>query len=156
VAPLPVPAPVAARAASRPGDISTRQAHVLVVEDDPLNQTIVCSLLRHGGHRTTPASDGASALRLIAETDFDMVLMDWQMPDMDGLEVTRRMRAGAAGAWAQQVPVVALTANAFSEDRAACLAAGMNDFLSKPVQNQLLLDAVARWTQQPEAAQPAT
>jgi signal transduction histidine kinase/ActR/RegA family two-component response regulator len=156
VAPLPVPAPVAARAASRPGDISTRQAHVLVVEDDPLNQTIVCSLLRHGGHRTTPASDGASALRLIAETDFDMVLMDWQMPDMDGLEVTRRMRAGAAGAWAQQVPVVALTANAFSEDHAACLAAGMNDFLSKPVQNQLLLDAVARWTQQPEAAQPAT
>ena len=79
----------------------------------------------------------------------DVVLMDWQMPDMDGLEVTRRLRAGKAGRFARVVPIIALTANAFAEDRAACLAAGMNDYLTKPVLLQNLLDAVYRWTARP-------
>ena len=67
------------------------------------------------------------------------------MPDMDGLEVTRRLRAGAVGPLGKVVPIVALTANAFAEDRAACLAAGMNDFLTKPVLAQSLQTTVARW-----------
>jgi CheY-like chemotaxis protein len=120
--------------------------HVLVVEDDPLNQTIVCRLLKHAGYLSTPANDGAQALALLAHSNFDLVLMDWQMPDMDGLEVTRRMRAGEAGPWGKTVPIVALTANAFAEDRLACLAAGMNDFLTKPVLADRLMSVVHQWT----------
>ncbi len=108
--------------------------HVLVVEDDELNRLIVSGILQHAGCRVSLAARGNEALSALAQADrVDLVLMDWQMPDMDGLEVTQRLRAGAAGPVGQTVPIIALTANAFAEDRAACLAAGMNDFLSKPV-----------------------
>jgi signal transduction histidine kinase/CheY-like chemotaxis protein len=123
--------------------------HVLVVEDDRTNQLIVCSMLHNAGYRTTTADNGTQALDLLAHRVFDVVLMDWQMPDLDGLEVTRRLRAGAAGRFATVVPIIGLTANAFSEDRVKCLAAGMNDFLTKPVLVKNLVDAVARWTTRP-------
>jgi CheY-like chemotaxis protein len=77
---------------------------------------------------------------------FDVVLMDWQMPDLDGLEVTRRIRSGAAGERAARVPIIAFTANAFAEDRRACLEAGMNDFLTKPVLATALADIAQRWS----------
>jgi two-component system sensor histidine kinase BarA len=125
--------------------------HVLVVEDDPLNQLIVCTMLQNAGCETTTADNGESALELLRASPFDLVLMDWQMPDMDGLEVTRRLRAGAAGRFGKAVPIVALTANAFTEDRAACLAAGMNDFLTKPVLAAGLQAMVARWASMPVA-----
>ncbi len=133
--------------------------HVLVVEDDELNRKIVGRLLQHAGHRVSAAADGKQALQAFAQLDrVDLVLMDWQMPDMDGLEVTRRLRAGAAGAAGVNVPIVALTANAFAEDRETCLAAGMNDFLSKPVQAAGLISMVERWTRRnaavPRAAAP--
>lgn len=121
--------------------------HVLVVEDDRVNQAIVCAMLRNAGYLTTTADDGAQALALLNCHDYDLVLMDWQMPDMDGLEVTRRMRAGEAGRHGRAVPIVALTANAFVEDRHACLSSGMNDFLTKPVLAASLEATVGRWTQ---------
>ncbi len=133
-------------AAPKPGTTERKAVQVLVVEDDPLNQTIVCRLLSHAGYACTAASDGTQALEMLGRRAFDLVLMDWQMPDMDGLEVTRRVRAGVAGPLAQSLPIVALTANAFAEDRTACLAAGMNDFLTKPVLSDALLAAVQRWT----------
>ena len=123
--------------------------HVLVVEDDRLNQTIVCSMLHNAGYLTTAAEDGRQALDLMSRQIFDLVLMDWQMPDMDGLEVTRRIRAGEAGRYGRIVPIVALTANAFAEDRAACLDAGMNDFLTKPVLAAKLIETTHRWTALP-------
>lgn len=123
--------------------------HVLVVEDDRLNQTIVCSMLHNAGFHTTTAEGGVEALSLIARHAFDLVLMDWQMPDMDGLQVTRRIRAGEAGRYGRIVPIVALTANAFAEDRAACLEAGMNDFLTKPVLAAKLIETMKRWTALP-------
>jgi CheY-like chemotaxis protein len=119
---------------------------VLVVEDDPTNQMIVCAMLHNAGYHTQVAHNGEQALSLLAQQLFDVVLMDWQMPDLDGLEVTRRLRAGVSGGAAARVPIVALTANAFSEDRSACLAAGMNDFLSKPVLRSSLLATLERWT----------
>ncbi len=102
-------------------------------------------MLQNAGCRTTTAAHGREALRLMMRESFDLVLMDWQMPEMDGLEVTRRLRAGAAGVAGMRVPIVALTANAFVEDRAACLAAGMNDFLTKPVEAVVLERVVQRW-----------
>jgi CheY-like chemotaxis protein len=118
---------------------------VLIVEDDPVTQTIVAAMLAQAGFQTQVAADGRSALQFVARQCFDLLLMDWQMPDLDGPEVTRRLRAGAAGDHGRRVPVVALTANAFAEDRAACLAAGMNDFLSKPVVAEDLVAMVSRW-----------
>jgi signal transduction histidine kinase/DNA-binding response OmpR family regulator len=120
--------------------------HILVVEDDLLNQAVVCGLLRHAGHRMTVAGNGTEALAAMAtSTDLDLVLMDLQMPDMDGLEATRRMRNGLAGELGKSIPIVALTANAFAENRTQCLAAGMNDFLTKPVILKDLLEAINRW-----------
>ena len=143
---LPTPAP-SPPAASSPFGRGAK--HVLVVEDDRLNQTIVCSMLHNAGYATTSADDGPQALELISRHTFDLVLMDWQMPGMDGLEVTRRIRAGEAGRFGQVVPIIALTANAFAEDRLACLDAGMNDFLTKPVLASRLTEAASRWTALP-------
>ncbi|WP_418317728.1 ATP-binding protein [Piscinibacter sakaiensis] len=137
--PLPTP--------TSPGTLGAK--HVLVVEDDRLNQTIVCSMLHNAGYATTAADTGEQALELMARQTFDLVLMDWQMPEMDGLEVTRRIRGGEAGRYGRIVPIVALTANAFAEDRAACLAAGMNDFLTKPVLAAKLIETASRWTALP-------
>jgi signal transduction histidine kinase/CheY-like chemotaxis protein len=122
-----------------------RGGWVLIVEDDPVNQAIVSAMLTQAGFRTQVAADGRSALQLFQRQRYDLLLMDWQMPDMDGMEVTRRLRDGEAGEHGRRVPVVALTANAFAEDRATCLAAGMNDFLSKPVVAEDLVAMVSRW-----------
>jgi signal transduction histidine kinase/CheY-like chemotaxis protein len=124
---------------------------VLVVEDDPTNRLIVCSMLERAGYRFATAESGGDALARLRERRFDLVLLDWRMPDLDGLEVARRVRAGASGAAARATPIVALTANAFAEDRAACLEAGMNDFLTKPVHAAQLVRTVERWTASREA-----
>lgn len=131
--------------ADRP--VTTAAKHVLVVEDDATNQMIVMSMLRNAGYAVSAVDDGRGALEALRHASYDVVLMDWQMPDMDGLEVTRGVRAGLAGDRSMRVPIVALTANAFAEDRAACLAVGMNDFLTKPVHSQTLLATVQRWSQ---------
>lgn len=128
------------------------RARVLVVEDDPVNQLVVRSMLEGHDYDCVVADGGAAALRMLGSGHFDAVLMDWQMPDMDGLEVTRLLRAGMCGEVNRCVPIIALTANAFAEDRSACLAAGMNDFLTKPVQAGLLLQCVARWCRLPQSA----
>jgi signal transduction histidine kinase/CheY-like chemotaxis protein len=140
-------APNAAAPAATAGNEEARGGCVLIVEDDPVNQAIVAAMLAQAGFQTQVAADGSSALQFVARQHFDLLLMDWQMPDLDGPEVTRRLRAGAAGEHGRRVPVVALTANAFAEDRAACLAAGMNDFLSKPVVADDLVAMVSRWVQ---------
>ena len=123
--------------------------HVLVVEDDSTNQMIVCGMLHSAGYQTSTATDGQQALQALSEHTYDVVLTDWQMPEMDGLELTRLLRAGVAGRYGTLVPVIGLTANAFTEDRAACLAAGMNDYLTKPVLMASLLAAIDRWTARP-------
>ncbi len=129
--------------------------HVLVVEDDELNRDIVSGLLQHAGFRVSVACDGPEGLQMMRSLSrVDVVFMDWQMPGMDGLEATRLLRGGAAGSAGQTVPIVALTANAFAEDRAACLAAGMNDFLTKPVLAEKLYGTVRRWAARRPAIEP--
>ena len=119
--------------------------NVLVVEDNEVNQIVIRGFLRAFGCRCSVVDNGADAVRLLtASHDFDVVLMDCQMPVMDGLEATRHVRAFEAGI-NTRVPIVALTANAMVGDRDACMAAGMDDFLSKPFQGVDLRAALQRW-----------
>ncbi|MBU2451161.1 MAG: PhnD/SsuA/transferrin family substrate-binding protein [Gammaproteobacteria bacterium] len=105
--------------------------HLLVVEDEAINREIALELLSEYGVTADTAENGEQALELLARQHYDLVLMDMQMPKMDGLEATRLIRAQPQHTL---LPIIAMTANAFAEDRERCLAAGMNDFLSKPVE----------------------
>jgi CheY-like chemotaxis protein len=116
-------------------------ARVLVVEDNAVNREVAESLLQVVGLVACSAETGLGALQLLAGQACDLVLMDVQLPGMDGLEATRRIRRDPALA---HLPVVAMTANAFAEDRQACLAAGMDDFVAKPVQPTALYAALLR------------
>ncbi len=117
-------------------------AHLLVVDDSPINVRIAGALLGKHGYRIDVAENGEQALAKLAATDYDLVLMDCQMPVVDGLEATRRLRAGENGERNRQVPVIAMTASAMSDDREKCRAAGMDGFLSKPVSESELLRTV--------------
>jgi len=109
------------------------EMYVLVAEDNAVNQTIIQAMLKQLGHRFAIAANGREALDLLSRQTFDVVLMDCNMPLLDGFEATRLLREGASGAMSANTPVIALTANAMDSDREQCLAAGMDDFLSKPV-----------------------
>lgn len=119
--------------------------HVLVVEDEIVNRDMVCHMLRHFGHQVSAVDSGRAALTAIQAASYDLVVMDCRMDDLDGLETTRRLRAGDAGKSGCGIPIIALTAQAFTTDRDACMAAGMNDFLTKPVDIHQLMSAVTHW-----------
>ncbi|WP_201067018.1 PAS domain S-box protein [Thiorhodovibrio winogradskyi] len=119
-----------------------RGAEILLVEDNPTNQLVACDLLEKMGLRVTLANHGREAVEQAAARRFDAILMDLQMPEMDGLEATRRIRALPQG---PDVPIIAMTAAAMTADREASQSAGMNDFLAKPIDIAELTTALLRW-----------
>ncbi|WP_298231209.1 PAS domain S-box protein [uncultured Azohydromonas sp.] len=117
-------------------------ARLLLAEDNYVNREVALELLRGAGLEVDVAEDGQQALEKLQRQHYDLVLMDVQMPVMDGLEATRALRARPEFA---ALPVLAMTANAFDEDRAACLAAGMNDFVAKPVDPESMYATLLKW-----------
>jgi len=116
--------------------------HVLLVEDDLFNQEVAKYLLEEMGLRVDLAEDGIEAVKMAQQTDYALILMDVQMPNMDGLASTRAIRALPNR---KHTPILAITANAFAEDRQRCLEAGMNDHLAKPIIRELLLEILLKW-----------
>jgi CheY-like chemotaxis protein len=117
---------------------------ILLVEDDPLSAKLAMALLGRETCTVTHVIDGKDAVDMAKNRVFDLVLMDMRLPTMDGPSACRAMRA-LGGAW-QDIPIIALTANAFEEDRKACLAAGMTGFMTKPIDAQTLMAVRQRWT----------
>ncbi|MGJ5181944.1 ATP-binding protein [Bradyrhizobium oligotrophicum] len=120
-----------------------RPLAILVAEDSPIIATLIQSLLVKQGFTPTMVVDGAKAIAAISERPYDLVLMDVQMPEMDGISATRAIRQLPGPA--RHVPIIALTANALVGQRETYLAAGMNDYVTKPIQPPLLFDAIRRW-----------
>jgi len=129
-----------------------RPLRVLLVEDNPVNQRLAHEILRRRGHRVTVAENGREALDRLSETTFDIVLMDVQMPEMNGLDATCAIRAGEQ-ATGRHVPIVAMTAHAMAGDRERCLAAGMDEYLTKPIRAEALISHVERFAM---GAQPSS
>jgi len=148
-APAPSPAPAAAAAPleTRPPPAEGgegRRVRVLVAEDNVVNQKVAVRLLEKLGCRADVAGDGREAVDALALAPYDLVLMDCQMPNLDGFAATAEVRRREGGS-GRRTPIVALTANARPEDRQACLAAGMDDFLSKPIAAEALARMVDRY-----------
>jgi len=132
-------------AAADPARLSPlRGAHVLVVDDNEINRQVVQELLEGPGLSVAVAENGREGVRAAAETKFDLIFMDIQMPEMDGLEATRRIRA-LPGGGAEELPIVAMTAHAMASDRDKSLEAGMNDHITKPINPAELYDTLLRW-----------
>ena len=142
----------AANAALAEPAFRLRRANVrlLLVEDNPINQKVALKTVERLGLGADVVDNGVQALAALRSSRYDLVLMDVQMPEMDGLEATRRIRSGQGGAQDPQVPIVAMTAYAMPKDRESCLAAGMSDYLVKPLEIRELQRALARWL--PECA----
>jgi CheY-like chemotaxis protein len=129
---------------------NARGLRLLLAEDNPVNQKLAVRLLEKQGHTVVVAGSGRAAVEALDRATFDLVLMDVQMPEMDGLEATAAIRtreretASGCGTEGRRLPIIGLTAHAMKGDRERCLAAGMDDYVCKPIQPQELFDAISR------------
>jgi CheY-like chemotaxis protein len=153
-----VPLPVLSRGPGKaetpvPEKLPPLRGRILLVEDNLLNQQVAEHLLRSFGLDVVLVAHGAEAVTACAAGDFDAVIMDCLMPEMDGFEATRRIREQEAAAPepGRHVPIIAMTANALVDDRERCMAAGMDDYLPKPFRRQALHALLGRWLRQPSA-----
>ena len=139
-----------------------RKARILIAEDNAVNQMVAVSILRKFGYRADVVANGHEALKALETIPYDLVLMDCQMPEMDGYEATQRIRQAEASERSRagepgpgtHLPVIAMTANALKGDREKCLQAGMDDFVTKPVNPQLLIHALEVWLPKGGERQP--
>lgn len=135
--------PAQAAAAAPKAKPDSQHFRLLLVEDNSINQKVALAMLKNLGYQADVARNGAEAVKAVISERYDLVLMDCLMPEMDGFDATRCIRSRGDD-WAE-LPIIAMTANAFAEDRDACLAAGMTDYLSKPVREAELRNKLERW-----------
>ena len=133
-----------------PAPAHNAEVRILLAEDNEINQEVVREILGNFGYSCDVATTGHEAVKVVADGEYDLVFMDCMMPGMDGYEASRCIRDHEKGT-GRQVPIVALTANAMKGDRERCLAAGMNDYLSKPLDPALMMEVVAKWCAKPVA-----
>ena len=129
-------------AVQSPTSVRSFYCRILVAEDNPVNQMVIGAMLKKLGHDYEIVGNGKLAYDAVKSGEFTIVLMDCQMPVMGGLEATRRIRQQP---WGQTIPIVALTAQALTEDRQICLDAGMNDYLTKPINLDTLTSTIEKW-----------
>jgi PAS domain S-box-containing protein len=137
--------PFEARPDSTPGATQAGRPRVLLVEDSPINQQVALAMLEKIGCSADRANNGVEAIQALRRGDYDAVLMDCEMPEMDGYEATRHIRAPETEVRNPQVPIIAITADAMAGDREKCLQAGMNDYLAKPLELAQLTEILSRW-----------
>jgi CheY-like chemotaxis protein len=121
--------------------------HILLAEDNLINQRVAVSILEKAGHRVTVANNGRQTLDRWSEQAFDLILMDVQMPEIDGLEATAMIRAHEVKT-GKHIPIIALTAHAMKGDQERCLATGMDGYVSKPIDARQLIELVSRYAPQ--------
>jgi PAS domain S-box-containing protein len=141
-----VPKPAGLAELSLPARV--RKPQILVAEDNLTNQVVFRAILQKLGCEVQIVSNGKEAIEALLISTFDLVFMDVQMPEMDGFDATREIRAGQTGLSNRVIPIVAITAHAMQGDREACLRSGMNDYVSKPVSGAVLAEVLARWVPQ--------
>ncbi|MFN7923334.1 MAG: response regulator [Bryobacteraceae bacterium] len=146
-------APFSPRAALAKAAQNRRPYRVLIAEDNPVNQRVAVRLVEKLGYTVETATNGLQALAALERAAFDVILMDCQMPELDGFETTHRIRSKEGSL--KHTPIVAMTANAMAGDRERCLEAGMDDYVSKPIQFDTLAAALARWTERVEQVEQA-
>ena len=117
---------------------TTKSLNVLIAEDNELNQKLISRLIKNKGHQYTLTENGKEVIEALRKDTFDIILMDIQMPEMDGIEAAYFIRADKSGDFDPKIPIVAVTAYAYAEDRERCFNAGMNDFIPKPINNDKL------------------
>ncbi len=127
---------------------TSREARVLLAEDNVVNQKVFQKMLRKLGVQSDVVANGVEVIAALQDCHYSLVLMDCQMPEVDGYEATRLIRAGASGQGNRQVPIVAITANALESNREACFAVGMDDYVTKPIQIDELERVVSSWLRQ--------
>jgi CheY-like chemotaxis protein len=128
-----------------------QRMHILLAEDNVVNQKVVLSMLGKLGYKVQAVSDGKEVLECLALRSYDLILMDIQMPEMDGYETTRTIRESQV--LDSQIPIIALTANAMKGDDEKCLEVGMDDYLAKPINAKLLQEKISRWIGKTHAPQ---
>ena len=121
----------------------------LVVEDNATNQQVALAILRKLGHQADAVGNGAEALERLRKADYNIVLMDCEMPGMDGYETARRIREPSNRICNPDIPIIAVTAHAMAGDREKCIAAGMNDYIPKPIEPRQLAEVLPKWMGRP-------
>jgi CheY-like chemotaxis protein len=138
----------------RPPEARRGNARILLVEDNLTNQEVVNGILQRLGWHADVSSNGRLALQALETRAYDLVLMDVQMPEMDGFEATRRIREPGSKVLDREVPIIAMTAYAMAGDQAKCLACGMNDYIAKPIDPHILAGVVGKWLPQAKTNTP--